>query len=182
MRRSMTTLFVILCAFTVTVSYTSAGQKPQPFTRARLLALVAGKGLPENVIAEINLHGIAFKPDIGYLSLLKTAGATPDITNAISSATLVLPIADEPRDEVDFLHLLSRSGKLRLDKNYQGAINEIAPAIEQPSHKAPALFVAGSILLDTDHLPEAIVVYREILQNDPDFPEVHTKVSYAYYT
>lgn len=182
MCRSITISVFISFVFIVTVSYTSAQQKPQPFTRAKLLALIAGKGLPENVIAEINLRGIAFKPDIGYLSLLKTAGATPDITNAVSSAALVLPIADEPQDEVNFLRLLSRSGKLRLAKNYQGAINEIAPAIEQPSHKAPASFVAGSILLDTDHLPEAIVVYREILQNDPDFPEVHTKLSYAYYT
>src|SRR5215467_12791417 len=114
MRRSIMISFLISFVFIAMVSYTSAQQKPQPFTRAKLLALVAGKGLPENVIAEINLRGIAFKPDIGYLSLLKTAGATPDMTNAVSSATLVLPIAEEPRDEVDFLHQLSRSGKLRL--------------------------------------------------------------------
>jgi len=181
MRKMITSSFLILFVFIALVSYATAQQTERPLTRAKLLALVAGEVLPESVIAVINRSGIAFTADIGYLSLLKEAGASAGIVTAVASANLVLPTTEESQADVEFLHSLARAGKLRVAKNYKGAIAELSPALDKPNYKASASFVAGSILLDTDHLPEAVIVYREILQTDSDFPEVHTKLSYVFY-
>ena len=49
----------------------------RPLTDRRLLALVAGGVLPENVVHEINSRGLAFHPSTAYATMLRDAGATP---------------------------------------------------------------------------------------------------------
>ena len=117
MFRKITFSFLPLVVFISLSCCTAAYSAPRPLTRSEVLALVSGDALPDNVIAEISLFGISFTPDAGYISLLNAAGASPKVTAALSSATVVEPQTVESPADVEFLRHLSRAGKARLAKN-----------------------------------------------------------------
>src|SRR5438128_980512 len=180
MLRKVTLQCLLSLVFIALASCTTAQSAPRPLTRIEVLALVAGDALPENVASEISLFGISFTPDAGYISLLNAAGAGPKVLAALSNATLVEPQATESPSDIVFLRQLSRAGKAIRQKNYEATPSELSAALSDQSRKAAAGFVMGEILLNIDRIPEATALYREILLLDPDFPEVHTRLSFAY--
>ncbi len=180
MLRKVTFQFLLSAVFIATMYCPTMYSSPRPLTRSEVLALVAGNALPENVASEISLFGISFTPDAGYVSLLNAAGANPKVITALSTATRVEPQTVESPADIEFLRQLSRAGKARLAKNYELAASELSAALNDKSHKAAAGYVMGSILVDAEQIPAALAVYQEVLAVDPDFPEVHTRLSFTY--
>jgi tetratricopeptide (TPR) repeat protein len=39
----------------------------------------------------------------------------------------------------------------------------------------------GHVLIAQGETEEALRVYKQILEEEPDFPQVHTRLSYCYY-
>jgi hypothetical protein len=67
----------------------------KPLSASELLWLVAGSVLPENIVREIAVDGLTFRPNDSYRALLKTAGAEPKIMSALDFAKVVVERASE---------------------------------------------------------------------------------------
>jgi tetratricopeptide (TPR) repeat protein len=146
-----------------------------------LLALVAGRSLPENILYEIQAHGLSFTPGGGYKSLLKVAGADPRILNALSEAKVVPGRQDEPADDSPLLQHLSSAGKRLEASQLDEAANDLTVAIRADEGQSELGFVMGMILVDQGRYQEAGQIYSEIAHRDPDFPQVHTRLSLTFY-
>lgn len=69
--------------FSMSVAVAAFSDLPKfPLEASRLLALVAGNALPENVVDLIHARGLGFQPTSNFRALLTRAGATPEIMNA----------------------------------------------------------------------------------------------------
>ena len=101
--------FLVLCA--VAVQGEAAPQETgRPLEAARLLALVAGNALPENIAALIESRGVAFQPSEEYERLLKQAGANAGMMKALQKARVS---ADgDAKGETQVWSHLSLAGKL----------------------------------------------------------------------
>jgi tetratricopeptide (TPR) repeat protein len=141
------------------------------------MALVAGDILPDNAVAEITLHGLAFTPDAAYQSLLKTAGATPKVLAALNKAKVVATRNDTPADSFDLLKRLAQAGTLIRSGKTEEAVQELSGAGSSDSAPAEIAFVVGLALIQDQRFDDAGQVYSEILHMDPDFPEVYSRLS-----
>ncbi|HXT74566.1 MAG TPA: tetratricopeptide repeat protein [Candidatus Angelobacter sp.] len=154
---------------------------PQPLTRSTLLALVSGAALPENTVSEIQRTGLAFQPDNAYRALLKTAGADPSIFSALNSAKVT---GSEPRQQTEDsqrLKQLADAGQLLKQKRYKEATDELTAELKSSFKNATGEFVMGEILTEQSNWPEAAAAYAAVLQENPRFPEAHTKASFVLY-
>jgi tetratricopeptide (TPR) repeat protein len=152
----------------------------KPLEPAELLALVAGNALPENVVHDIATDGIAFRPDDTYRTLLKNAGADARILQALDSAKAAIAGRSVAGNQ-DLLRHLSDAGKQIRAKEYPDAARELS-AVLQASFRSPeAGFVMGEVLRETQQWEQAESVYDAVLQQWPDFPEAHTKLSYILF-
>jgi hypothetical protein len=182
MQKRITLLLIILMISISCGSYLSANTFPRPLRKSEVLALVTGDSLPENIVNAIQSRGIAFTPDNNYMSVLKGAGADPKILTA-------LPIAKTTGEEQPggaaesalFLHL-SAAGKMIRAGQLDEATNELTTALTGNTGRSEAGFVMGLILLLQRRFAEAAELYSEILAQDPNFPQVHTRLSAAYIT
>ena len=84
--RSLTLLIVISL-----VQYRTFAFPSRPLSKSELLALVAGKVVPENIAFEIRSRALNFSPDMAYNGLLKQAGADSRVFAALSSAQTPQP-------------------------------------------------------------------------------------------
>jgi anaerobic glycerol-3-phosphate dehydrogenase len=134
---------VIACIGAIRV--VSADTRHAPLRQTELLALVAGKALPENIAAEINADGLAFHPDDAYRSFLRDAGADAMVLKAVDSAKVNLPAGSEDRANPDVLRHISAAAKLMDAKKYQDAASELTAAVTE-SFKSPECgFVMGGL-------------------------------------
>ncbi|MBZ5696876.1 MAG: tetratricopeptide repeat protein [Acidobacteriia bacterium] len=154
---------------------------PTPLGQTKLLALVAGNALPENVVQEINRDGLSFHPDDAYRSLLKNAGADATVLKALNDAKVV--VADGREDSADKgqLQHLSDAGRLIKDKRDDEAAEELAVVLKGSFESPESGFVMGQVLRQEEGWAQAVAVYTEVLREDPNFPEAHTKLSYVLY-
>src|SRR5215472_1144066 len=169
---------VLLAVFFFAIPSDSA---PRPLSRSELLALVAGDCLPENTVAEIQSRGLAFPPDDNYKSLLKTAGADAKVLAALSAAKIAPPAKADSAESSGLLQHLSAAGKMLHAGQFAEASAELSAAVTNDFGKPEAGFVMGMILLDQQHYDQAGALYSEIFREDPDFPQLHTRLSAAYY-
>ena len=65
-----------------------AQESTRPLSAERLLALVAGNALPENVMALLETHRLGFTPSEEFRKQLRQAGATADELKALSKAKI----------------------------------------------------------------------------------------------
>jgi tetratricopeptide (TPR) repeat protein len=91
-----------------------------------------------------------------------------------------VPGAGPDDTPVDLLKHLAMAGKLARNKNYEDAASELTDALQSDDGTATA-FVMGAVLTAQEQYVIAGKVYREILERNPDFPEAHTKLSFALY-
>jgi tetratricopeptide (TPR) repeat protein len=141
---------------------------------------VAGNALPENIVNEIHTRGIAFRMDDSFRAQLKTAGATPSVLAALGAAK---PPAKATEDKPDpaLLPHISAAAKLMKDKHYDEAADELTATLKGNFEKFEIGFVMGELLRQQERWAESAAVYNEVLRQDPDFPEAHTKLSYLLY-
>lgn len=159
----------------------NAEQERKPLTKAKLLALVAGNALAENVIDEIAFDGLAFHPDQMYRKLLKTAGADTKIIAALASAKVTAEAAKETASDNEVVGHIASAASLMNAKRYDDAAEELAAALVVGFKSPESGFVMGEVLRRKEEWDKAAIVYQAVLSQDPDFPEARTKLSYVFY-
>jgi len=173
-------IFLFFCAG-ASLPNAFADSATTPLGQARLLALAAGNALPENVIHEIGTDGLAFHPDDAYRSLLTNAGADPKILEALASAKVTVATGSKDAADDGLLQHLSNAGRLLKAKQYDDAARELSAVLQSTVRSPEAGFVMGEVLRQTEQWGAAQSVYEEVLNEVPDFPEAHTKLSYILY-
>lgn len=163
------------------VSYASAQDAKKPLTGSELLALVAGNALSENVAHEIDSRGLAFPLNDAYRSQLTAAGADAHVLAALGKAKTAGPSANgATASSPELLQHLSAAGKFIRAEQYDKAAQELDNALKSGDGPGAGL-VMGELLKVQEQWPMAASVYEKVLQENPDFPEAHTKLSYLMY-
>jgi tetratricopeptide (TPR) repeat protein len=176
-----------LAAFAIIFSFVSAGysvsESPRkPLRRAEVMAMIAGRSLPKNIAHEVATRGLAFHPSDTYLQQLKTAGAGSPVIEAVGKARVANPNNINPdKWEAELLERLTRTSVLMNQQQYDKAIEQLTAALDASVASPEAGFVMGAILREEHDWPESAAVYKEVLREDPQFPDAHTKLSYLLY-
>jgi len=180
MLRKVTLSFLLSVICICLTNLTTAKAAPRPLTRSELLALVAGDILPENVVFDIQSRGLAFVPDASYKSLLKTTGANAKVLASLNSAKTTPGEATDASESQLLLHLSHAGARIKSGK-LDDAGSELTDALSQSNAKSEIGFVMGIVLIKQERYPEAVAVYSQVLSDDSDFPELHARLSLAYY-
>jgi len=173
-------LAIVLAGFSLAVPM-YCQQKDTALKSTELLALVAGNALSENVVHEITSRGVAFRLTDTYLSQLSDAGADAPILSALGKATVTAPPeSSESKPSSELLQHLADAGKLMRAQQYQGAAQELDSAL-QSGGGPEAAFMMGELLRRQEQWPMSAAVFAQLVSQNPDFPEAHTKYSYLLY-
>lgn len=152
-----------------------------PLNKLEIVAIVAGDIMPENVAYDLRSRGVDFVADDSFRSLLKSAGADERIMQALHAAKVDSTKADEDANDQPLLHHLSHAGSLIRAGKPDDAMEELTSTFAGGRGKSAVGFVVGLILGTKNRFAEAGQIYSEILDNDPDFPEVHARLSWTYF-
>jgi tetratricopeptide (TPR) repeat protein len=153
---------------------------PRPLSNTELLALVSGQTLPENIVYEVRTQGIGFTPDATLKMFLTNAGADPRVLAALHSAKVKPSGAPARAEETSVLQHLSAAGKSIKANHLDDAATELTAAINSTGSKSELGFVMGIVLISQRRFEEAGAIYSEILRQDPDFPQIHTRLSLVF--
>ena len=159
----------------------SARSSSAPVSKVELMALVAGRAWPPSVVREIGLRGLGFQADDAYRSQLVDAGADASVLEALKNAKVASPPEAESESQKKVLLHMNAAARLMKGKNYNEAAAELNDALSVGFARAECGFVMGQILVEMENWPEAAKVYGEVLREDPDFPEAHTKAAFPLY-
>ncbi len=170
-----------LCA-AVIVAKTFPHGNTGPLEATRVLALVAGNALPENVIATIATRGLEFQPSPEYMKELKQAGATGELLRALMRAPVRTRSSAHDAGQGNRLWVdFATAGQLIREKNYAEAEKTLTEALRSGGDRLDAGFVMGEVLRQQEQWNLSIEVYEGILQSDNKYPEAHTKLSFVLY-
>ncbi len=153
-------------------------------TESRLVALVAGGSLPEDIAARLAKFGVAFQPDNAYRTLIQSAGADAKVLAALEHAKFVPPPANTPKEKpVDAkgLQSLASAGPLIAQKKYDDAARAVNDAISAGVPDADCAFVMSEALRQREDFQQAYQVYGKLLDDSPSFPEAQVKLAYVDY-
>lgn len=179
MHKHIARLLLIVFCSSFSVGCTRGTQTHQgPLGPNELMALVAGAALPENLVAEIHNRGLCFHVDVSYRSEMEKAGADPKVLAALDSAKVVVPNSSQEAPNKDFLAHISNAAKLMNSKDYPEATTQLDAATKASSDSPDSEFVRGQLFRLEQQWPEAAEAYSEVLGEDQNFPEVHTKLSF----
>jgi tetratricopeptide (TPR) repeat protein len=152
-----------------------------PLSEREVLALVAGNALSENIVHEIDTRGLAFQPGEQFRSLVTEAGADSGIVAALNRAkTSDAPAPAENDETKQLLQHLAGAGKFVRNKQYGEATQELTAALQNGGGTETG-FVMAEVLRAQEQWGNAEIIFREVLRQEPDFPEAHTKLSYELY-
>ena len=180
MYKRITISIIAVMIFIACGSYLTANTPSHPLRKSEILALVAGGIFPEDIIHDLESRGIAFAFDDNFRSLLQTASADGRVINALQKVTPVTLAKPETMFDQALLQHLSYAGSLIHSGKTQEAANELKNYLSTGAGKSEIGFVMGEILIVDRRFAEAGQVYAEILNSDPDFPELHQRLSLAY--
>ena len=170
---------VVLSSTLLRVVQAQTAQKP--VTDSELMALVAGNALSENIIYQMTTRGLAFHPDAIYKTQLKSAGADAIVLGSLDKAKVeTRSQAEEGPTELELITHLSNAGRMLGSKQFDAATNELTAALKEGAD-AEAGFVMGEVLRREEQFDLAVSVYKKVLQQNPDFPEAHTKFAFVLY-
>jgi tetratricopeptide (TPR) repeat protein len=182
MHKSALRLSLFVFAILAGALFSSSGSQAAQgsLSKSELLALVAGKIVPESIVADIQSRGLGFAPDEKYKSLLKAAGADDRVLAAVASARATSPTQPPPADDASVLEHLSAAGQEIRASQSDAAIKDLSAVVAIGSGTSAAGFVMGIILYDQHRYAEAGEIYSQILTDDPNFPQIHTRLSLIY--
>ncbi len=179
MRRiSASLLFLVLGCCSCGVG---AQESHEPLRQTRLLALVAGAALPENIVAAIHDRGVGFQPNSVFRTQVETVGADTRILAALDSARVVIPNGKKQAPNNEELEHIVNAAKLIQSKQFPEGAAELTAVLNATFESPESGFVMGQMLRVQERWPEAMAVYSEVLRQDPNFPEAHTKLSYIWH-
>jgi tetratricopeptide (TPR) repeat protein len=178
--------------------HAQSGPAPDALTQSRLLALVAGNSLPEDVAARVQKFGLAFAPDSNYRAMLVSAGTdakvlaaydaikaprlpgSPANSNGSPAATPRQPTPPSASDQKALQHLADAAPLVK-KKQFDDAARSVNDALAAGASETDCAFVMGEILRQREDFGQAQAVYTKILEDSPNFPEAEVKLSYIAY-
>jgi len=174
-------LFLLTVVLGVSCAASRSTTSPHPLRQTELLSLIAGNALPENIVNEIHVRGVAFRMDAAFRAQLTLAGATPSILAELAAAKSPASQPNEGKPDMALLQHITAAATLMNDKHYDEAAAELTTTLIGNVEKFEIGFVMGELLRQQENWGQAAAVYSEVLRQDPDFPEAHTKLSYVLY-
>lgn len=154
---------------------------PKPVTASELMSLVAGEALRDNVVRELRLRGVQFHADEEYRAELKAAGADAAVLDALGSATFFDAGSETTVVSVELIRHLSSAGAALRARNFESVMAELDAATAGSRPGPETAFVVAATLTEMGDAEEAEPVLEEMLRRFPEFPEVHTKLSFVFY-
>jgi tetratricopeptide (TPR) repeat protein len=179
MAKSGTRANLIVLSAVIVLTVTSWAQSPRPLRASQVMALEAGGALQSNIAHDIAYRGLAFHPDDEFVSLMKKAGADASVLSALKAARL--DGNPEVRPDPQLLRQLSDAAVLMKAQKYADAGMKLSDALDVSFARMETGFVMAELLRRQEKYDVAQSVYAEILEKEPDFPEVHTKASIVLY-
>jgi tetratricopeptide (TPR) repeat protein len=150
-RPSLSALIVV---FFFVAANSQTSQKA--ISASQLMALQAGNVLPANLVHEIGLRGLSFNPDSNFREALNNV-------------------------ERNLIRQITTAGAHLRNKQYDQAVNELSKALQGSFATPEAGFVMGEVLRQKQDWQQSAMVYEYVLQHQPNFPEIHTKLSFVLY-
>ncbi len=135
--------------------------------------------MAENLAQDIEVRGLNFQPDAEFAVLMRKAGAQPVVLAALSKAKVSANADAKP--DMKLMGQLSDAAALMKNKQYAEAGQKLSDALDSSFARMETGFVMAALLQKENEFEKAVSVYGEILQTQPDFPELHDKASYALY-
>ncbi len=170
-------LFLVLASLLGISRDITAQTSSKPLRASEVMALEAGGALQDNVAYQVGSRGLNFRPDDDYLVLLKAAGADANVLAAVKAAKG----SGDAKPDKELVQEISRAGSLIKEKHYYEAATELSKALKGSFAGPETGFVMGELLRQQLEFQQAASVYAEVLREDPNFPEAHTKASFVLY-
>lgn len=152
---------------------------PGPLRASEVMAVQAGGALQANISYDISTRGLNFRPTDEFLALMKNAGADETVLKALKTAKLNASAESKP--DLELVQQLSDAAVLMKAKKYFDAAAILSDALDKSFARLETGYVMAELLRQQEKYAVALNVYREILQTEPDFPEVHGKLSFLLY-
>lgn len=171
----------LVCFFSINGQAQTAMQSQnavRPLRASEVLALIAGGALPSNIVHDIATRGLNFRTDATFLTQVTQAGGNAAITSALKE---VKPTEKGVAPDTQALEGLTNAAILIQQKHYNEAVAELQKAVQSSFVKTEAGFIMAEVLLQNGDAGQAAAIYMELMREDPDFPELHTKLSYVLY-
>jgi len=143
------------------------------------MAIEAGGALQENIAHDIATRGLNFHPDDVFLGLMKKAGAAASVITALKSAKVSDQDAVKPY--IELLAKLSDAAVLMKQRKFDEASTKLSEALDSSFARMETGFVMAELLQLRVQFETSARVYAQILQTEPDFPELHDKGSNVLY-
>ena len=183
MSRSVVCSFLLLLLLLLLALFFSlnlfAQPAPRPLRASEVMAVQAGGALEANIAHDINARGLKFHPTDEFLLLMKKAGADETVLKALKNAKL--DASAESKPELELVQQLSDAAVSMKSKRYSDAAAILSDALDKSFARLETGYVMAELLRQQEKFAVALGVYREILETEPDFPEVHGKVSFLLY-
>jgi len=173
-RSALLLLSAILCSLQL-----AAQTAPRPLRASEVLAIEAGGALQANIAHDIATRGLNFHPTDEFLALMKKAGADASVLDALKAAKV--DATPEAKPDQQLLAQLSDAAVLMKQKKYADASQKLSEALDSSFARMETGYVMAELLRQQEKFDVALSVYGEILEKQPDFPEVHVKASYLLY-
>ncbi len=178
----------VLILFTISLLSSAAAQDspaspsspPRPLRASEVMALQAGAALPANISYDIEARGLNFAPDAHFLALMRRAGADASVIAALKRASVNGEGAAMP-DRAELLRALADAAVLMKGKKYAEAGTKLGEALDTSFARLETGFVMAALLCQQGDFERAHAVYAQIIETEPDFPEVHDKAGYVLY-
>lgn len=180
MKVNVSVLVLMLC-LSICFCGARAATSQGPLNQTELLALVAGAALPENIVAYIRERGLSFHVDAAYRAQMEKTGADSSILAALDSGKTLPPASGQAPPNPVVVEHIANAGKLMQETSYPAAAVELNEVLTTTFQSSEAGFVMGQLLRVQQRWGEAAAVLTEVLRQDPNFPEAHTKLSFLYY-
>jgi tetratricopeptide (TPR) repeat protein len=181
MARPLFRVLITLVLLSFALSRDVAAGEAEPLRASEVMALVAGEALSDNVAHELRIRGIRFHPDDAFRAELKVAGADSTVLEALANAKFVAGEDDSVKPVGELVKRLSNAGGFLRARKSEQAVAELDAALAGGYPGPETAFVMGAILVEEGDANEAEPVFEEMLRKYPNFPEVHTKLSFVFY-
>jgi tetratricopeptide (TPR) repeat protein len=170
---------VVIPVLSFLFSYSALAQKAtKPLRASEVMALQAGGALQANIAHDIAVRGINFPPDSDFLALMTKAGADASLIATLKTAKVTEGSAQPDKQ---LLQQLCDAAVMMQNRQYGDAADKLSNALDTSFARVETGYVMAELLRQQEKLDVALSVYREILDKEPDFPEVHVKASYLLY-
>ena len=152
---------------------------PKPLRASQVMALEAGGALQANIAHDIAGRGLNFHPTQEFWALMKKAGANASVLAALKAAKVDASGGVTPDQQL--LVQLSDAAVLMKAQKYGEAAAKLSDALDSSFARMETGYVMAELLRQQERFDVALNVYGEILEKEPDFPEVHVKASFLLY-